>query len=1442
MGAMPMSSMKILLLAACQAVLCNGVLAAAIAIDNQVQTYASLSNTTVTMTGRSELRLTAAANPLTGCTVHLNSPDAWLFLLEIKPSAVNTSSYLNQIRVSGNPAVLDSNIRIVQYANGAVVIPHGPGYQPLEIFNGIHFTGAGMPLNLYTYYRSDQLGGFDNAVRSFRLKRGYMATFAQDSGATGISRVFVADTEDLEIGMMPPELDETVSFVRVFPWRWTTQKGWSGGDQSLAGQLNGSWNYGWNASGSSTLNIEYVPMRHNRYWPSYSEINTKQNCTHVLGFNEPDRPDQANMSVADVIAQWPSLLASGLRLGSPAPSDGGLNWLYDFIDQADALNYRVDFVAVHYYRNNQTAGQLENWLWAIYKRTKRPLWVTEFNNGCNWTTPHPTYEQNGAKIDELITRIASLPYVERYSIYQWCTNREMFYADGSLTPAGIAYRDHHSPPAVALDLNRQYIGCYRLDETAGTTAADLSGRQHHATLRNGLSFDSDSVPGMRGYALDLDGNDDYLELPAGYEELDNGFSVAFWARPTAVRNWARFVELGSGPNSDNIVVARDGSTNHLLVRVYNGGTAGTAVRAEGAIALNTWQFFAVSVDRVGDVKIYKDGQLLQTGTTSAPRSIRRTANYIGRSNWSADGYFQGQIDDVRLFDYALGGSEVTAIYNSNTVSQPYDGIAPTLPCRLPAERFDLGGQGVASYDTTIGNSGGAFRTAEDVDIRAVSGCGGSFAVTDITPGEWLTYSFSVTDPGSYCVSLRAASAAGSTPVVLKRSAQPAFHAVGVYDEQANQPNAVDFSMGYSEDIQWTTGIGQTLGQSQVLTLEQFKPMVEAAFTDGRGGVIDFEQITMTDAPSFAACFDNGSKQFTLKPIAIDGASGTVHNTATGGGRTPISGTKRLQGNTNIYDFELRDFVGMSPQSVAAVGVTILGRNSSAIANWRVIAYYTNGIETGSTGTLRQINMVAGNTTEDSFSGIVAPEGYWITRVRVHCDTAGVWSAIDDLAFVFRDVPPGSTPGNTSVPGAADRSHETVIGEIMVTNTGSEDAFETFMLHDVVLSAGTDQILKLKFPAGGLDVQWIQFDRYGPWQGTAAMLPGLLQAEAYNIGGPGVAYYDTTVGNAGGQFRCHENVDVSPITGTTGELAVTHIADGEWLAYTVTSTAGQVGVHARLAAAQGGGQILIRLDDELLGVIDVPNTGSLDAWQTVTADCGPLPDQAVARLVLEFVGGGFHLDWIRFVNRSPYPGGTPHPIPGSLEFENYDTGGQNISYFDTTPDTNNYGLYRQDGVDILSGGSALAVYAEAGEWLEYTCDVAEGTYSIHVRHTSNFSEQTVTMTAASQSLTFKLPKTGGWSNWQTTAAGQVALPAGRHIVRFKMDIRTASLDSVTFVRHLPGDLDQDGKVDLRDLSILANQWLLISSGQVADIVPPGGDGQVDLLDLTALIENWLIDGQ
>lgn len=412
------------------------------------KTLRTLEDKKVTLKKKALLTLTDDKEPILNSEIHFASPDAWIHFRNVKPSDVN-ERFLSNLYVNGRPAELDRNIRLTPVVQGTMAIPHGPKYQALKAYKESGYKGASQGFIPHKYYRSEELSEWEDQITSFVLKHGYMATLAENNDGTGASKVFIADEEDVRIARLPKNLAGKVSFVRVFPWRWTGKKGF-GGKAASAQMLGSNWRYGWDAGGESTLDMEYVPMRHNASWDSFTKINSKLNVTHLLGFNEPMQKDQANMSMDKVLKMWPKLQASGLRLGSPCPTDAKLNWLYEFIDKADERGLRVDFVAVHYYKGNWPQEKLINWLRNIHERTGRPVWLTEFNNGAPWVKNHnPTKQEQAKKIQEYCQAMDRASFVERYAIFNLGHknyNRQVII-DGKLTPAGRLYSQNPSKKA-----------------------------------------------------------------------------------------------------------------------------------------------------------------------------------------------------------------------------------------------------------------------------------------------------------------------------------------------------------------------------------------------------------------------------------------------------------------------------------------------------------------------------------------------------------------------------------------------------------------------------------------------------------------------------------------------------------------------------------------------------------------------------------------------------------------------------------------------------------------------------------------------------------------------------------------------------------------------------------------------------------------------------------
>ena len=137
--------------------------------------------------------------------------------------------------------------------------------------------------------------------------------------------------------------------------------------------------------------------------------------------------------------------------------------------------------------------------------------------------------------------------------------------------------------------------------------------------------------------------------------------------------------------------------------------------------------------------------------------------------------------------------------------------------------------------------------------------------------------------------------------------------------------------------------------------------------------------------------------------------------------------------------------------------------------------------------------------------------------------------------------------------------------------------------------------------------------------------------------------------------------------------------------------------------------------------------------------------------------------------SPYSG-TAASIPGLIQNEQFDNGGEGVSYHDTTVG-NNGGAFRQTDVDLETSASGYDVgWVAAGEWLNYSVNVASaGSYMAEFRVASSGQGGTfhLEMNGTNVTGTMTVPNTGGWQNWQTLST-TVSLAAGAQTARLVMD--------------------------------------------------------------------------
>lgn len=406
----------------------------------------------VTLSTRQDYHI-VSTTPFDGGSINITDTDAWVIFDNIHPSKV-VSTYLSYIKIKGATAVKGTNCRVAIFLAGAAVIPCKDTDTPFHGYTTTTYGGTDIAL---TSANHTDLGDNGNLMRSFKLKRGYMAVLATGTKGSGYSRVYVADHADLSVAL-PTALDQRVSSVNIRPWNYVSKKGLAGGTSSQQTSLNATWTYNWNCNQWSTQDVEYIPIKQHIYWPSWSDINQRRGSSAVLGYNEPEHSEQhtsSKCSCGGTIDEWAAYthvseaLESGMRIGSPSPTDA--SWLKTYMGYVDNMKARCDFAAYHAYWGTSEANGSSGWysrLKSLYDNTKRPIWITEWAIGASWITTYSpsSYTEYRDKLIDVVEMLERTPFIERYSYYMFDTGgtngymRALFYDEGGLTPAGEAYK------------------------------------------------------------------------------------------------------------------------------------------------------------------------------------------------------------------------------------------------------------------------------------------------------------------------------------------------------------------------------------------------------------------------------------------------------------------------------------------------------------------------------------------------------------------------------------------------------------------------------------------------------------------------------------------------------------------------------------------------------------------------------------------------------------------------------------------------------------------------------------------------------------------------------------------------------------------------------------------------------------------------------------------
>jgi hypothetical protein len=249
-------------------------------------------------------------------------------------------------------------------------------------------------------------------------------------------------------------------------------------------------------------------------------------------------------------------------------------------------------------------------------------------------------------------------------------NQRYYYVvravDRSLNASGNSAQVSATPTA-----GPALVARYTFD---GTTN-DSSGNANHPILTYGTPA---FVAGKYGSALDLSGTNQYVMLPANMFATVTNFTIAVWVNWDGGNAWQRIFDFGNDPTQYLFLTPSSGNGTLRFAVTTNGGGAEQILET---LPLPVGQWRHVAITRNGTTaRLYTNGVVAATNTVSiAPASFNPALNNLGASQYAGDPLFNGRLDELFIYNYALSDTEIARLVNN----QP---PPPAMPTVLSAVR------------------------------------------------------------------------------------------------------------------------------------------------------------------------------------------------------------------------------------------------------------------------------------------------------------------------------------------------------------------------------------------------------------------------------------------------------------------------------------------------------------------------------------------------------------------------------------------------------------------------------------------------------------------------------------------------------------------------------------------------------------------------------------
>ena len=229
----------------------------------------------------------------------------------------------------------------------------------------------------------------------------------------------------------------------------------------------------------------------------------------------------------------------------------------------------------------------------------------------------------------------------------------------ALAGSGCVKMNRDAAAPVAPD-DRGLVAHWTFDEGSGAVAKDVTGHGHDAALKN-----VEWVPSPRGHAARFTTKDSLAQYGnTGTMNLGGDMTLAIWVK-TDVNVGPNTYRLIFGDNVStplrSVNLALSGENNLSLIR--GDGSSGESPKIPAPFFNGYWKHVVAVLDfKAGQITFYVDGTLVAEQELRLPSSKLPPADLI--TGWFYDGFFQGDLDDIRLYSRALAADEVQELFQS----------------------------------------------------------------------------------------------------------------------------------------------------------------------------------------------------------------------------------------------------------------------------------------------------------------------------------------------------------------------------------------------------------------------------------------------------------------------------------------------------------------------------------------------------------------------------------------------------------------------------------------------------------------------------------------------------------------------------------------------------------------------------------------------------------